>query len=424
MAADSDAFSRRMFLVSLLFLALVVSFSYGVAVWHSRIWPYEHLAVLSDHARNFVNYGVWAPRNLVVPAPAQASRERVVLHDPAAMMPGYRAILGWDFEADQHAVWLLDDQGDEVHSWLFRYSALDPDGGATGAGKTHALKVLDDGSIVLTIEDLLLARLDACGKAVWVNTGGYHHSLEEAGDGTLWTWRGEEHHFSHYQYMQNLDPWTGEIIQELSLIDDFIEKSPDAMAIFSLPQDYPFKRAGEADMPDIFHTNDVEVLGSGMAGKFPGFRAGDLLVSLKTINLVAVLDPVDRVVKWWMQGPWIGQHDPDFDIDGRISVFNNNMGRKNSNIVFVDPKTNEISFSREQGGAEFYTLDMGKHQRLSNGNILITVPREGRVIETTPSGELAFEFNNIFSERTNGTVANAIWLPPEYFKTFPACTGK
>ena len=122
-----------------------------------------------------------------------------------------------------------------------------------------------------------------------------------------------------------------------------------------------------------------------------------------------------------MHGPWIGQHDPDFGQDGRISVFNNNTGRSLSNIVFVDPNPMMVNVSPSEVSKESYSPEMGKHQILPNENILITVPHEGRVLEIKQSGELVFEFNNTFTESLNATVANAVWLPNDYFTKVPSC---
>lgn len=57
-----------------------------------------------------------------------------------------------------------------------------------------------------------------------------------------------------------------------------------------------------------------------MAAAFPEFAAGNLPISLREPNLVTVIAPNTGLVKWWQNGPWIKQHDPDFESDGTISV--------------------------------------------------------------------------------------------------------
>ena len=414
--------TKTVFVAALLFLVITVSSAVGVAVMYFKLWPYEQIMVIGDYSRNLVKYGAWVPNNLVVVAPTRSSRNRVEIHDRSAMMPGYRVVLGWNFENNQHTVWLYDEHADLAHQWQFTANAIVGEGSHSGPGKAHALAVLKDGSIVVNLEDKLIARLDACSNPKWAKFDAYHHSVDQADDGTLWTWRGDGSHQNHYQYMTNLDAQTGDVVLELNLVDDFLKKSPDLEQIFRLPSDFTFLQSSDkSPMSDIFHANDVEALSADRAQKYPDFRAGDLLISLKNIDLVAVLDPKAKEVRWWMHGPWIAQHDPDFGLDGRISVFNNNMGRSLSNIVFVDPSTKTVNFSPSEVSTEFYTEAMGKHQILPNENILITVPHEGRVLEIKQSGELVFEFNNTFTESLNVTVANAVLLPNYYFTEVPSC---
>jgi hypothetical protein len=68
---------------------------------------------------------------------------------------------------------------------------------------------------------------------------------------------------------------------------------------------------------------------------------------------------------------------------------------------------------------------MGTHQYLPNGNVLITVPAEGRVLLVSARGDLIMEFNNVSSKspQLNEHVENSAWLPPDYFTHAPACPG-
>jgi hypothetical protein len=145
---------------------------------------------------------------------------------------------------------------------------------------------------------------------------------------------------------------------------------------------------------------------------------------LRNLNLVAVLDPDNLVVKWWSHGPWRWQHDPDFTPDGKISVYNNNYGIERSEIIKVHPETLEISNDLFDGEVRFYSVSMGKHQYLPNGNVLIVVPFEGRVLVATSAGQKVMEFNNVSTKGTeyNGHVENGLWVPVDYFDKFPECS--
>ena len=315
-----------------------------------------------------------------------------------------------------------------MHRWPINYAALDPDGSMSGSDFPHGMKILKDGSVLVNFDKGdVFARLDACGDPIWIENGVFHHSIERAEDGSYWTWRGDNTAYGHYQYIVNFNPDTGATIREYGVVEDIISSSGDARAIFGLPADFQFKKydvSSKNNEDDIFHPNDVEVLPSAIADKFPDFRAGDLLVSFRNIHLVAILDGGDRSIKWWRRGPWRFQHDPDFTPDGRIRVYNNNTDRGRSDIIIIDPKTDQVEIKYSKGNVQYYAGWLGKNQLLPNDNILILSPTEGRVLEATNDGELVFEFNNVINEKYNGVITNAVWLPTNFFTVLPSCIRK
>ena len=115
---------------------------------------------------------------------------------------------------------------------------------------------------------------------------------------------------------------------------------------------------------ELVHANKVTELPSAIAGAFPLFAAGDLAISMRGLNLVMVLDPTTKKVKWHQTGPWLRQHDPEFRADGRLSIFNNNIYRTayveeqtvlstppTTNIIAVDPvsRKTEVIFGERPG---------------------------------------------------------------------------
>lgn len=413
----SERFSKIAFFASLAFLLLCLAFTYGIAVGWARVWPHSQFRIIIDHLRSVYMAGVWQPRDRFVWAPPGAARERFVVHRPDLFEAGYRAIMGWS--ADGYGIWLFDQHGDQVHFWPIDYARLDPDGPSNGSDEPHGMKVLPDGSILVNFDrGDVLARLDACGEPLWVKDGVFHHSIDRAEDGTYWTWRGDQSAYGEYQYLVNFDADTGETVQELSLIEDFVEQSARQRALFGIPGEYNYSLENGQD---LFHPNDIEVLHSNIAEKFPEFRPGDLLVSFREIHLIAVLDPLTKQVKWWQNGPWRFQHDPDFTSDGKIMIYNNNSGRDRSDIVAIDPGSRELEIAYADGDLRFYSGTAGKVQQLDGGAVLIVVPDEGRVLEASWSGDLIFEFNNVWSDRVNAYVVNAVWLPSTFFDKEPSC---
>lgn len=146
--------------------------------------------------------------------------------------------------------------------------------------------------------------------------------------------------------------------------------------------------------------NDVEPLSSSLADEYPLFEAGDLLLSLRNLDLVLVVDPDTRRVKWHADDPFLMQHDPDFLGNGWIGIFDNASDFTfrgtmlgGSRIVALQPHTDsvEVRFPTAQSDS-FYTAAQGKWQQLSNGNMLLTESRAGRVIEVTPGGRTVWEW--------------------------------
>jgi len=61
---------------------------------------------------------------------------------------------------------------------------------------------------------------------------------------------------------------------------------------------------------------------------------------------------------------------------------------------------------------------MGVHQRLANGNILVAVTGEGRVLEFAPDGHLVWRFENRVAPNKNKIIYAARVLPAEMDAAF------
>ena len=107
-------------------------------------------------------------------------------------------------------------------------------------------------------------------------------------------------------------------------------------------------------------------------------------------------------IKWLSSGDFTRQHDPDFEEDGWITVFDNrtdlpspDSDNRASIIRAINPDSGEIrNIYPADGEGRFYTDFAGKHQKLENGNRLITEALAGRVFEVSPEGETVWEWIN------------------------------
>ncbi|MBT6658534.1 MAG: hypothetical protein HOB56_12210, partial [Proteobacteria bacterium] len=143
----------------------------------------------------------------------------------------------------------------------------------------------------------------------------------------------------------------------------------------------------------------------------------DLLISFRSLNLITIVNPDNLRVKWWRVGQWRRQHDPDWNLDGKLYVYDNNMHRGNSNIIQIDPVTMEANRVVKGDDFDFYSSHMGKMDITPNQGILVTSPKQGRVFEVSKEGEKTFEFINRYNHDTNEVlvVTGAKFLPEDYF---------
>jgi hypothetical protein len=179
----------------------------------------------------------------------------------------------------------------------------------------------------------------------------------------------------------------GKSQDRISILEAF-ERSPFA------PQLSRIDRKRLKKNGDVFHTNAIRIL-KGSASNHPLFRAGNLLISVRELDAVAVVDPRSGKVVWSLASMWRRQHDPVLLDDGTLLLFDN-LGRGGrSRVVEIDPITQELLWSFPAAGAfDLYSDCCGKVQRLSNGNTLITETARGRAIEVTREGRVVWEFVN------------------------------
>ena len=404
--------ARYLFLFSVAFLAYLT----GVLTGAFELPPYKLVSSSIRDVAGFVihwknDLGIEPTRHLYR---GQKSRTVWNIVDPQRMSKGLRVVASVTPSHEAlYGVRLFDQDGNELHYWPVHYDRLDPDGRSPNNIFLHGFSVFEDGAIVVNFDrGGALAKIDACGNTLWKLGGGFHHLVNRSYDGSIWAWQYRtDYTFDHW--LVQIDPVSGDFLRRISLIEDIILK-PDQMGIFGVlrfdevtPSRY---------QSDPFHPNDVEILGPDKSDAFPEFGTGDIMISLRSLNLVAVLDSESLKAKWYQHGPWHRQHDPDFQPDGTITVFDNRLDLGQSQIVRIDPLSGEwASLFRGSDEIPFYTRMRGQHQLLENGNLLLTPANSGRVLEVSPQGKLVWEYQNVFDETRNGVVSMAMLVPEDFF---------
>jgi len=307
----------------------------------------------------------------------------------------------------------------------------------------HGALLTEKGELVVNYEYCGTVKLDHCGNLLWRLKEVTHHSLTRARAGGYWVLAREE-----WLTAENRDrfPPFSSVTGTYKIFEDFIlriSEDGEVLERVSVPQllydsglealltatGEEFTTSGSA-RKELVHTNKVAELPDEISDRFPMFSAGDLLLSLRQLNLVLVIDGTTKRVKWHQTGPWLRQHDPEFMPDGRISIFNNNMYKtayqgsytrpdapRVTNIMAVDPVTGETEIIYGQRpGQELLSVIRGQHELLDDGGMLITEFDAGRVFEVDKNGDLLWEYVNQFDDDYVGEVTNSSLYDSDYFK--------
>lgn len=336
-------------------------------------------------------------------------REGIRVEDPDRVQPGKTFISSAEKgpKGLKSGFKLIDEEGEVLHEWRFDRTKLFADTPSQRRrpfySNVHGAQLLKDGDVVFNLDYVGTARLNSCGEVIWRMGEGNHHSVARGRGETLWisavsqTPRNKSQRYPDgYPGLGSV--WVdrllhvnadGNILKDINVLDILYENGLEH---------YLFKYGGVSG--DVTHLNDVEPLPPSIAGEYPLFEAGDLVVSLRNANLVLVFNPSSMEVKWHATGPFIQQHDPDFIGDGWIGIFDNNRDETaqggalgGSRIVSLQPHTDSVRVEFPTSESDpFYTEKRGKWQMLDNGNMLLVEAEAGRIVEVGPGGRTVWEW--------------------------------
>ena len=430
---------RAAFLAAIMFFAVLGGVFYGVGIGFYHWWPYLHIRTLKDDLTFLYSDLMQGVDRLVVSSSAQSSESASPIQHAdqfgdsvphisvARPIDGYTIIVGtFDLGQIGHAALLLDPEGRVRHIWSLNEENVSAPNRREARFKfPHGFDVLPDGSVVFAFDGgVSLQRIDACSKPIWSQIGHYHHNVTISEDrSTVWTLiefdpsEDAPRDQARRTGIQKLRISDGAILDTFT-VRDVMDANPSS-DLFGTRQ-YDEEEDGFQWDHDPLHSNDVEPLPSSMAAAFPMFEPGDLLLSFRSINLVTVVEPGTRRIKWFTTGYMRRQHDPDWEPDGTITIYDNNMHREPSRIIRVDPANPiEAKVVLDGGEIDFYSWVQGKHQMTRNGSAaLVAIPRQGRIVEVGDDGRILFELLNTYEGAENSRlfVSQAMRLPRDFFK--------
>ena len=314
---------------------------------------------------------------------------------------------------DAFRAYLIDMRGEVLHRWAFELSDIFeeprvPKTRIDDSGLLFRGRLLPDGSIyALVLRYGGLIKVDRDSKVVLRIDRSLHHDLDTDAAGNVYALSREavparyagvriDHQF-YDDHVVKFSP-AGEVLWEFSLTDAILRS--DYAHLLSITYHDSYRLEG---VKEPLHTNNVEILRPEMASMFPLFRPGDILVSFRDMNTVAVVDRESQTLKWALTGPFVRQHDPDFLSSGHLLVFDNrgHSGEGGgSRVLEIDPLSQRVVWAYGGDAAQpFFTRTRGAQQRLPNGNTLVTDSNSGRIFEVTPGGEIVWNYLNALAPR-------------------------
>jgi hypothetical protein len=402
-APSRETVSRIAFVLSLVLLG----FLYG---WAARAFGWFPDSSILQARRQAQAVNPFAPPDFVHERRYDRSGARTLV--PGAVEPGLTLVTSvWeDSQGLVPGVRLIDREGSVVHGWTvdagdaFVDSRKPPPLGLADLD-LHGSHLTPSGDVVVNLEYAGTLRIDACGAVRWRMPAGNHHSISPAGDGSFWIpGVTDEPRSSSRRHPDGFPGLDEPVYNDLILRVDGDGAVLDTINVLDVLYEnglwHQYVKSRTRRPRDPTHLNDVERLPASMADEYPDFEAGDLVVSLRNLDLVFVLDPDSRQVKWHATEPFVLQHDPDFLGDGWIGVFDNRSDGTlrgttlgGSRIVALQPHTDSMRVLFPGPESEpFYTHHRGKWQRLENGNLLLVESAAGRVVEVGPDGRAVWEW--------------------------------
>jgi outer membrane protein assembly factor BamB len=411
----------RITLTACLLAALFLFFVLGAWVVLAQVFPYPWLAQAYEGGK-----ALWAketeyldPYRTDFWKPARTAATGVIRHDPARAQQGLTLYTsGHEARAD-----LVAMDGEVVHTWQLPFSAV-WDATSPVSDPQPDDYIYWRKAMVYPNGDLLaiyvaagdspwgygLVRIDKDSQLVWKYLEQAHHDVDIGEDGRIYALTHEIRDNEYRDFPQLAVPRIDDFVVVLSPDGQELQKVSIADALIDSPYARLLTRVVWYTKGDYLHNNGIDVVEADAAAALalgPFVRPGQVLLSIREIDTIALLDLEQERIAWALRGPWLAQHDPDILANGNMLLFDNlgnfldaagndaEGGGGRSRIIEFDPATTEIVWQYAGTPEEPFESDVrASQERLANGNTLVTEETGGRIIEVTPDGEIVWEFVN------------------------------
>ncbi len=373
---------------ALFFLCCFV-FTMGATSCYYKHFPYTLLRESIEAAQ-----ALSASRRMVEKAKLErVSYDHVSTKINFKLNQSYNGYTLFTYSGDSAAL-LLDENGNQIYHWK------QPDDSYRDWSDAH---VFPNGDLLFnsltpgtTPSGTALVKIDKNSKVLWTYDKHVHHKVNMTADGDI---VGIRHtmadkkrypdiHFDEKYFLEDsifiLDS-NGNEKRTLSVVD----------ALYNSPYRYLISTSTGHNTViwDLLHVNSAMMLEPEMAKHFPMFKAGQILISMRSIDAVAVIDLDLKQFVWVGKGDWLGQHDASFQPDGSIMFFANYQeDSSESRIVKFFPENNTLNVI--YNGTRIHPFSnkiRGDVSALPNGHYSISYSLAGKILEVNENDKLVSE---------------------------------
>ena len=314
----------------------------------------------------------------------------VVVDRKDRVSPGVNFFFPWSLKRSGRA-YLIDAEGKVLWRWSLR-PFLDRQAGSPWVGH---FELLPDGALIAVLENRSIVKLDRDSRVLWETPLRVHHDAWADPGGDLYVLARfdrlvPEIHPSRPIHSDAVVVLSRDgVVKRTIFVIDLLRRSGYS---WLLPRLQGVDVPASVGALDVFHLNHAEVFDGSLARLSPMFARGNLLISIRNLNAIAIVERRTEKIVWlWGPGNLTYQHDPRLLPDGHILVFDN--GTERSQVLELDPLRLQVTW-RYAPPSGFFSRIVGAVQRLPNGNTLITESGKGYAFEVTPSGEIVWKYAN------------------------------
>ena len=276
--------------------------------------------------------------------------------------------------------------------------------------RTQHPLLMDNGDLLFTSSEGPLVRIDMCSQLRWVVDRHFHHSIEMASNGNIFvphvlaaptdidSITTTNHAVSPIRDdgIAEISP-NGEIVEEWS-VKDILERHGYNGLLYGVG---PYE-------VDRTHLNDIEpILVSD-----DYVQQGDLALSLRNLSTVLLYRPSTDEIIWLSTGPWLRQHDVDYQGNGVFTIFGNDELRGETNqdslrdystIWAYDQKDGSVKSFLELDAVDIFTASQGLHRVLPNGDVFIE-EQNSHVLHRVNGARLRWSYVNSLGDDKIGAL--------------------